>query len=145
MRNTQNLNPRHRKFLDLYLKTGDIGKSYIGAGYQCSGASACVAGSRLLRKLDKDLGPLEIFEEEGLTVRSVARRLNELINGKNEAVAVRAIGITTKCLGLQKDNLNINSGFQIVITGQNYKDNDYSQPVHEPAKEVIIETVAIRD
>lgn len=102
MRNTKRLNPKHRKFLGLYLETGNIANSYIGAGYQCSGASACVAGSRLLRKLDKDLNHLEVFEEEGLTVRSVARRLKELMSGENDSVAVRAMGVITKCMGLQR-------------------------------------------
>ena len=87
MKNSKKINPKHRKFLDLYFETGNIAKSYRGAGYQCSVTSAYVAGSRLLRKLDKDLNHLEIFEEEGLTVRSVARRLSLALAPVLEVVA----------------------------------------------------------
>jgi phage terminase small subunit len=61
MANEEKLDPKHRKFLDLYLETGNIADSYVGAGYQCSSDSACAGGSRLLRKLDEELNHLEVF------------------------------------------------------------------------------------
>ena len=103
MANEEKLDPRHKRFLDHYLTSGDIGGSYLAAGYQCSADSACAGGSRLLRKLDEKLNHLEVFRNEGLTVRSIAKRLNELMNGPDESVAIRALSFASKCLQLQRD------------------------------------------
>jgi phage terminase small subunit len=45
------MNPRWIKFVDEYLKTGNIAQSYHKAGYKSKGAVASAAGNRLLKNV----------------------------------------------------------------------------------------------
>jgi hypothetical protein len=62
--------------------------------------------------------PREIFRRLGLGEEEVGAVLRELLHHDNPRVRLQAANLITKCLGLQRDVLEVQEAPVIVITGQ---------------------------
>ncbi len=98
------IRPKHYRFLQRYIETGNIGQSYLDAGFACKNKDvACACGSKLLRKLDSRLDLKEVFAEVGLTSLEVARKGKELLNCGDSQTEARTFAVLTKCMGWQRE------------------------------------------
>ena len=110
------LRPKEVKFLEEYAKTGDHANAYISAGFKVKSQEvARVSGYRLLRKIDERMEYREVLEAVGLTDRRVAEVMRELMEHEDPKVRVQALNIATRCLGWQKETLDVAQGAEIVI------------------------------
>lgn len=93
------LRKKHRKFLENYGKLGDIGDSYLSAGYKCKNkevATSC--GHKLLRKLDENIDWRQVVEAVCPNTE-LAGRLTNLLHHKDGRVAAAAGGHLAKVKG----------------------------------------------
>uniref|UniRef100_A0A7C3YXY9 Uncharacterized protein n=1 Tax=Desulfobacca acetoxidans TaxID=60893 RepID=A0A7C3YXY9_9BACT len=74
---------------------------------------ACVTGA-----------PREIFRRLGLGEEEVGAVLRELLHHDNPRVRLQAANLITKCLGLQRDVLEVQEAPVIVITGQGEQEDE---------------------
>ncbi len=110
------LRPREIRFLEEYAKTGDHAQAYVSAGFRAKSREvARVSGYRLLRKIDESMDYREVLEAVGLTDRRVAEIMKELMEHEDPKVRVQALNIATRCLGWQKETLDVPQGAEIVI------------------------------
>jgi len=68
--------------------------------------------------------PREIFRRLGLGEEEVGAVLRELLHHDNPRVRLQAANLITKCLGLQRDVLEVQEAPVIVITGQGEQEDD---------------------
>ncbi|MAS97301.1 MAG: hypothetical protein CMO55_29260 [Verrucomicrobiales bacterium] len=80
------LSPRQKHFLDRYHITGNLGQSWLDAGYNCSFESASGNAGRILQREDAQeyLAELQEFDRQhtGLTREKILDRLEEIIDDR---------------------------------------------------------------
>jgi len=89
------------------------------AGYARRGGDAALLrhGRHLLRAYDKlEEDPLDIFKSVAFGPREIAQRLKEESENQQSATArVQALNIASKCVGMQREALDLELGVPIVI------------------------------
>lgn len=110
------IKPKQAKFLMLYAETSNLADSYIQAGYKPgSRASASECGRQLLRRLEDSLDYKEILASRGVDEGYIAEKIKELLDCDDKHVKARVLAFLTKCVGWQKDELDVPQGVEIVI------------------------------
>ena len=84
--NTRPLNSRQKHFLDRYHITGNLGQSWLDAGYNCSFESASGNAGRILQREDAQEYLAELHQSTrqhtGLTREKILDRLEEIIDDR---------------------------------------------------------------
>lgn len=102
---------REKKFLELYFGGALMKDAVRAAGYRgASDVALCNTGRAILTKYENSAPPKEIFRRVGASETRIAQLLLDMAeNAKSESARVNALGILSKCLGLQRE---IDEGFQ---------------------------------
>lgn len=112
---------RELKFLDIYFSNPGIHKTVAvqRAGFTAKNASAkCYIADRIIEKFEtRSQGP-EILRRIGLGESKIAQKLLDMIDHPDPKVALQAIAIASKCLGLQRETIDQNVGVEIVIRSE---------------------------
>ena len=106
------ITPRQRKFINLYLATGDAVKSYIEVGFKCDEVSAVKKAEALLSRP----AIKEIIEnkDSGVTILELKQFWTELMRDKEANIKdrIRASELLAKMFSPAEDEneININLG-----------------------------------
>jgi len=123
MPDTDNINskfsPRERKFLELHFAGALMKDAARAAGYRgASDRALCNTGRAILTKYENSVHPKELFRRVGASETRVAQLLLDMAeNAKSESARVNALGILSKCLGLQREIDEGFQGFEIRLEG----------------------------
>ncbi len=117
--------PRELKFLELYFSGALMKDAAKAAGYKGSSDQAlCNTGRAILTKYEETARPNEIFRRVGASETRIAQLLLNLAeSAESESARVNALGILSKCLGLQREQADPVQGARIVIQGS-HRDDD---------------------
>jgi hypothetical protein len=84
----------------------------------------------------------DIFDSVGLSARRMAELLRDVAqDGKSETARVQALNIATKCLGLQRETLDLEEGAEIVIV--RHKDSQRGPKAVEKAPKQVTKVTSI--
>ena len=123
MPDTDNINskfsPRERKFLELHFAGALMKDAARAAGYRgASDRALCNTGRAILTKYENSVHPKELFRRVGASETRIAQLLLDMAeNAKSESARVNALGILSKCLGLQREIDEGFQGFEIHLEG----------------------------
>lgn len=110
------LKPRERVFLQKIDELKDIGDAYLGSGYNCKNKEvACVAGSRLLRRINENM-PHRDIGQTIIGVQAVYQRTKELmVQDTDKKAAVKAADLAGQFIGMKDQLIPSPAGIQIAI------------------------------
>lgn len=111
------LSVREQTFLDNYFEGMPMPEALRKAGFTAKSEFTLKGiASRALRKYDRLKDHREVFNDIGFSPRVMVEQLMNLaMNAKSETAKVQALNIATKCLGMQRESLDIEQGAEVII------------------------------
>lgn len=113
------MSPRELKFLEHYFSGSTMKDAVKAAGYRGASAPAlCNTGRAILTRYEQNTSAQEIFRRVGASETRIAQLLLNLAeNAESEGTRVHALGILSKCMGLQRESNEPVRGAKIIISG----------------------------
>jgi hypothetical protein len=133
------MSSRELRFLELYFSGTTLKDAAKAAGYRGSSDQAlCNTGRIILTRYEQNTSAQEIFRRVGASETRIASLLLNLAEtAESEATRVHALGILSKCMGLQREPTEPARGARIIIEGRPpYEAKDNPQRVGGDATQI---------